>query len=107
MFAGIDVTSDKQIERCFVFAGIDVTSEKQIEGCFMFAGIDVTSDKQIDEFVSAYGDSSYHPSCTCKMGDAANALCLLWRNYCSVPSAFSCIAMCEYIFAILSLLLMS
>merc|ERR1711970_790254 len=32
-------------------------------------GADVQTDSQLDEFVRAKGDSAYHPSCTCKMGD--------------------------------------
>ncbi|KAJ8033692.1 Choline dehydrogenase, mitochondrial [Holothuria leucospilota] len=31
-------------------------------------GPDVQTDDQIDEFVKAFGDTAYHPSCTCKMG---------------------------------------
>lgn len=27
------------------------------------------TDKEIDAFVRELGDSAYHPSCTCKMGD--------------------------------------
>jgi len=32
-------------------------------------GISVKTDKEIDAFVREKGDSAYHPSCTCKMGD--------------------------------------
>ena len=33
-------------------------------------GEDAVTDDQIDEFVREKSDSAYHPSCTCKMGDA-------------------------------------
>ena len=29
---------------------------------------DADTDDKIDAFVRKYGDSAYHPSCTCKMG---------------------------------------
>ena len=32
-------------------------------------GSDKTSDKELDAFIREKGDSAYHPSCTCKMGD--------------------------------------
>lgn len=32
-------------------------------------GDDAQTDEQIDEFVRQKSDSSYHPSCTCRMGD--------------------------------------
>ena len=32
-------------------------------------GDDATTDEQLDAFVREKGDSAYHPSCTCKMGD--------------------------------------
>jgi hypothetical protein len=32
-------------------------------------GPDLTSEKDLDAFIRAKGDSAYHPSCTCKMGD--------------------------------------
>ena len=33
-------------------------------------GPDVQTDEQIDQFVRAKVESAYHPSCSCKMGDA-------------------------------------
>ncbi|XP_037654245.1 choline dehydrogenase, mitochondrial [Choloepus didactylus] len=35
-------------------------------------GSHVQSDKEIDAFVRAKGDSAYHPSCTCKMGQPSD-----------------------------------
>ena len=35
----------------------------------MCTGADLTSEKDLDAFIRAKGDSAYHPSCTCKMGD--------------------------------------
>jgi choline dehydrogenase len=32
-------------------------------------GIDATTNDQLDAFVQAHGESAYHPSCTCKMGE--------------------------------------
>ena len=32
-------------------------------------GEDLKTDEQIDTFIRKYSDSSYHPSCTCRMGD--------------------------------------
>ena len=34
-----------------------------------FIGADKRSDAELDAFVREKGDSAYHPSCTCKMGD--------------------------------------
>lgn len=34
----------------------------------LLPGEDCKTDEQIDSFIRAYGDSAYHPSCTCKMG---------------------------------------
>jgi choline dehydrogenase len=35
-------------------------------------GADVQSDAEIDAFIRAKVESAYHPSCSCKMGDAAD-----------------------------------
>ena len=35
-------------------------------------GSEVDTDEAIDNFVRQKSDSSYHPSCTCKMGDISN-----------------------------------
>jgi choline dehydrogenase len=35
-------------------------------------GSHVTSDEDIDAFIREKVESAYHPSCTCKMGDAAD-----------------------------------
>jgi choline dehydrogenase-like flavoprotein len=32
-------------------------------------GADQRTDEELDAFVREKGDSAYHPSCTCKMGD--------------------------------------
>jgi choline dehydrogenase len=36
-------------------------------------GPEADTDAKLDEFVKANSDSAYHPSCTCKMGDAGDA----------------------------------
>jgi len=40
-------------------------------------GPEVQTDEQIDEFVRAKGDSAYHPSCTCKMGDSSDEMAVV------------------------------
>lgn len=40
-------------------------------------GKDVTSDEAIDAFVRQHAESAYHPSGTCKMGDAADPLAVV------------------------------
>ena len=35
-------------------------------------GENAVSDEQLDDFARNYGDSAYHPSCTCKMGDPSS-----------------------------------
>ena len=40
-------------------------------------GAGVTTDAQIDEFIRAKVESAYHPSCTCKMGSAADPLAVV------------------------------
>lgn len=35
----------------------------------LYPGKDAQTDEEIDAFVRARGDSAYHPSCTCKMGE--------------------------------------
>ncbi len=40
-------------------------------------GADVTSDEAIDAFVAAKVESAYHPSCTCRMGDAADPMAVV------------------------------
>ena len=40
-------------------------------------GAEVQSDEQIDAFIRAKVESAYHPSCTCRMGDAADPLAVV------------------------------
>jgi choline dehydrogenase len=40
-------------------------------------GDDVQSDAQIDAFVRAKVESAYHPSCSCKMGDAGDVMAVV------------------------------
>jgi len=40
-------------------------------------GSEVQTDEQIDAFVRAKCDSSYHPSCTCKMGDTSDNMAVV------------------------------
>lgn len=42
---------------------------KPYNGGELQPGLTVQSDEEIDRFVREWGDSAYHPSCTCKMGD--------------------------------------
>ena len=43
----------------------------------MQPGSRVQSDQEIDAFVRAKGDSAYHPSCTCKMGQPSDTLAVV------------------------------
>jgi choline dehydrogenase len=40
-------------------------------------GLDVQTDEQIDEFVRRKVESAYHPSCSCKMGDANDSMAVV------------------------------
>ncbi|MGH8201776.1 MAG: choline dehydrogenase [Steroidobacteraceae bacterium] len=40
-------------------------------------GIDVRSDEPIDDFVRRHVESAYHPSCTCRMGSAADPMAVV------------------------------
>jgi len=40
-------------------------------------GAEVQSDEQIDAFIRAKVESAYHPSCSCRMGDAADPLAVV------------------------------
>jgi choline dehydrogenase len=40
----------------------------EFRGAELAPGSEVQSDAEIDAFVRAHGESAYHPSCTCKMG---------------------------------------
>ena len=40
----------------------------EFRGAELRPGPAYSTDDEIDEFVRKYGDSAYHPSCTCKMG---------------------------------------
>jgi choline dehydrogenase len=40
-------------------------------------GAEVQSDQQIDAFIRAKVESAYHPSCSCRMGDAADPLAVV------------------------------
>ncbi len=37
----------------------------------MEPGAEYNTDAELDDFAARKGDSSYHPSCTCRMGDAS------------------------------------
>jgi choline dehydrogenase len=39
-----------------------------LSGEELLPGIEVQTDEEIDSFVREYGESAYHPSCTCAMG---------------------------------------
>lgn len=41
---------------------------KEFAGKELAPGEDKVSNSQLDEFVRSFGDSAYHPSCTCRMG---------------------------------------
>lgn len=43
----------------------------------MLPGPAVQSDAEIDAFVRQKADSAYHPSCTCKMGSAADSMAVV------------------------------
>lgn len=40
-------------------------------------GVEVQSDEQIDAFIRARTESAYHPSCSCKMGGAADPMAVV------------------------------
>lgn len=40
-------------------------------------GKDCQTDEQIDEYIRMKGDSAYHPSCTCKMGQASDPMAVV------------------------------
>lgn len=42
---------------------------EQFAGVERAPGEEMQTDAQLDEFSRAFGDSAYHPSCTCRMGD--------------------------------------
>ena len=42
-----------------------------------FLGQQAQSDDEIDAFVRQKGDSAYHPSCTCKMGDESDEMAVV------------------------------
>ncbi|MGL1627144.1 GMC oxidoreductase, partial [Vibrio parahaemolyticus] len=43
-------------------------------GAEIAPGADVTTDAEIDAFIRGAVESAYHPSGTCRMGDAADPL---------------------------------
>lgn len=45
-------------------------------------GISVRSDAEIDAFVRQKADSAYHPSCTCKMGQATDPMAVVDPETC-------------------------
>ncbi|TPP58346.1 Choline dehydrogenase mitochondrial [Fasciola gigantica] len=45
---------------------------KEYAGVELSPGPEKTSDRDLDAFVRALGDSAYHPSCTCRMGQNPN-----------------------------------
>ena len=42
-----------------------------------FAGPNIKTDNEIDAFIRQKGDSAYHPSCTCKMGDESDPMAVV------------------------------
>jgi len=44
---------------------------------FLPQGSDAQTDAQLDAFVREKGDSAYHPSCTCKMGDLSDPMAVV------------------------------
>jgi choline dehydrogenase len=42
-----------------------------------YVGTNLTSDKELDAFIREKGDSAYHPSCTCKMGDPSDPMAVV------------------------------
>ena len=49
----------------------------RFRGREMQPGIDVQEDEQIDAFIRNKVESAYHPSCTCKMGAAGDAMAVV------------------------------
>ena len=50
------------------------SSFKPLNGEELSPGSHVQKDEEIDAFVRAFGESAYHPSCTCAMGEAKFAV---------------------------------
>ena len=50
---------------------------KPFTGAELNPGADVVSDEAIDAWVSRNVESAYHPSCTCKMGSADDAMAVV------------------------------
>ena len=49
----------------------------RFRGAEIQPGADVTTDEQIDDFVRRKVESAYHPSCSCKMGRASDAMAVV------------------------------
>ncbi|XP_077970441.1 choline dehydrogenase, mitochondrial-like [Styela clava] len=49
----------------------------ELKGEELRPGAEVQSDSEIDAFVRKYCDSSYHPSCTCKMGAESDKMAVV------------------------------
>lgn len=45
-----------------------------LRGVELAPGFDIQSDEEIDAFVRERGESAYHPSCTCRMGEDSMAV---------------------------------
>ena len=43
-------------------------------------GLNVKTDEEIDAFVREHGETAYHPSCTCKMGDVNDVMSVVDSN---------------------------
>ncbi|PAA78948.1 hypothetical protein BOX15_Mlig009934g2, partial [Macrostomum lignano] len=52
----------------------------QYRGSELQPGSEARTDAQLDAFVRAASDSAYHPSCTCRMGPAADPTSVLDEN---------------------------
>ena len=50
------------------------TAFDELRGPELAPGPAVQSDEEIDAFVRAHGESAYHPSCTCAMGEGPDAV---------------------------------
>jgi len=66
-----ETETDRQVMRAAIRSARDIFSQNafdEFRGAELAPGSEVQSDAEIDAFVRAHGESAYHPSCTCKMG---------------------------------------
>ena len=77
LFNYMQTEADRQEMRAAIRLTREIFAQKAFEpyrGPEVAPGPGVTSDADIDAFIRAKGESAYHPSCTCKMGQRPMAV---------------------------------